>query len=231
LKPTDLEAVLQNTADDLGATGWDTSYGFGRINAARAVAMAANSRPSDTQAPTATITSPAAGSTVKDQVGVNVTALDNFGVTRVELYVNGSLVATDPVSPYQLTWNSSGSAGKTVTLSARAYDAVGNVGTSGSVSVKVAAAADAEPPKVAITSPAAGATVTGSVTLRASATDNVGVTSVSLYVDGKLKCSGAPTVSCSWNTRTASRGTHTVSATARDAAGNTASSSVSVTKR
>ncbi len=231
LKPTDLEAILQNTADDLGSAGWDSYYGFGRINAARAVAMAANSQPSDTQAPTVSVKSPAAGSTVKDGVAIDVSAQDNYRVARVELYVNGSLVTTDYVSPYQFIWDSSASAGKSVTLSARAYDEAGNVGTSSNVSVNVAAPADTQPPTVAITSPTAGATVTGTVTMKASATDNVKVNSVSLYLDGKLRCSSTSSVSCSWNTRYATRGSHTISATAKDSAGNTATTSVSVTKR
>lgn len=34
----DLEAVLRQTADDLGPTGWDPNFGWGRVNAWRAVA-------------------------------------------------------------------------------------------------------------------------------------------------------------------------------------------------
>jgi hypothetical protein len=73
--------------------------------------------------------------------------------------------------------------------------------------------------------------VTGTVTMKASATDNVKVSSVSLYLDGRLRCSSTSSVSCSWNTRYSSRGTHTISATAKDSAGNTATTSVSVTKK
>src|SRR5262245_16896717 len=45
---------------------------------------------------------------------------------------------------------------------------------------------DTTPPTASITSPAGGATVSGTVTVNASAGDNVGVTRVELRVDGTL---------------------------------------------
>src|SRR5439155_11239376 len=85
---------------------------------------------------------------------------------------------------------------------------------------------------VSITAPAAGASVAGTVTVSASATDNVGVVGVQFKLDGALlgvEDTVAP-YSISWNTTTASNGSHSVTAVARDAAGNTtASAAVSVT--
>ena len=229
LTPTDIEAILQNTADDLGTPGWDAYYGFGRINAAEAVKLAANSTPSDTEAPKATVTSPGAGSTVSGLVAVDVSGSDNYGVIKVELYANGKLVGTEMTSSYKFSWDTTGTANGSATLSAKAYDTAGNVGTSPSVTVTVSNGSDdTVAPQVTITSPSDGATVGGTVSLAASATDNDKVSMVSLYVDGKLMCSGAPSVSCSWNTRKASSGGHTVSATAKDAAENSATTSVSV---
>ena len=46
--------------------------------------------------------------------------------------------------------------------------------------------ADTADPSVSITAPADGATVAGSVALAASASDNIGVTSVEFRVDGTL---------------------------------------------
>ncbi len=37
MKATDVEKVLKNTADDLGAGGWDSQFGYGRVNAYRAL--------------------------------------------------------------------------------------------------------------------------------------------------------------------------------------------------
>src|SRR5438132_2849785 len=81
---------------------------------------------------------------------------------------------------------------------------------------------DATPPTVSITSPASGATVGGTTTVTASASDNVGVVGVQFLLDGaNLGAEDTATpYSMSWNTTTASNGSHTLSAVARDAAGN-----------
>ena len=61
-----------------------------------------------------------------------------------------------------------------------ARDAAGNTKTSANVSVTVDNAA----PTVAISAPANGATLSGTTTLTATASDNVGVQSVQFQVDG-----------------------------------------------
>ena len=74
-----------------------------------------------------------------------------------------------------------------------------------------------------------GATVSGTVTLTATAADNVGVAGVQFLVDSAALGAEDTTApySVSWNTTTA--GPHTLTAQARDAAGNTTSASVTVT--
>src|SRR5207237_654674 len=92
------------------------------------------------------------------------------------------------------------------------------------------APADTTPPTVSMTAPAAGATIAGTVTVSASATDNVGVAGVQFILDGvnlRAEVTAAP-YAISWNTTTASDGAHTLTAVARDAAGNTASTAVSL---
>jgi hypothetical protein len=92
-------------------------------------------------------------------------------------------------------------------------------------------ATDTTPPTVSITSPAAGATVSGTVTLAASAADNVGVSRVEFLVDAVLLATDttAP-YSVSWNTTTATNAAHSLMARAFDAANNQATSAaVSVT--
>ena len=42
LTPAQVREVLQSTADDLGAPGWDTSFGAGRLNALKAVSLVAS---------------------------------------------------------------------------------------------------------------------------------------------------------------------------------------------
>src|SRR5438874_1807547 len=87
-------------------------------------------------------------------------------------------------------------------------------------------------PTVAMTSPASGATVTGSVTVSANASDNVAVVGVQFQLDGAALGAEDTTApyAVTWNAATATIGTHTLRAVARDAANNTGTSaSVSVT--
>jgi fibronectin type 3 domain-containing protein len=92
---------------------------------------------------------------------------------------------------------------------------------------------DIIPPTVSITSPTNGATVTGIVTLAASASDNVGVVGVQFKVDGSNLGAEVttPPYSVTWDTSVLAAGTsHTLAAVARDAAANTSiSSPVTVT--
>jgi len=115
----------------------------------------------------------------------------------------------------------------------KSRDAAGNLATSADVTFTTAAPlGDTTPPTVSITAPADGATVAGTVTVSASATDNVGVVGVQFKLDGVnlgAEITKAP-YTLAWITSTASQGKHTLTAVARDAAGNTAtSSSVTVT--
>jgi hypothetical protein len=83
---------------------------------------------------------------------------------------------------------------------------------------------DTTPPTVAMTAPASGATVSGTVTVSANASDNVGVASVQFTLDG-ANLGAALTASpyqVAWDTTTASNAAHMLSAVAKDAAGNAA---------
>jgi serine protease len=91
----------------------------------------------DTTPPTTSITAPAAGSTVSGTVTVTATATDNVGVTKIELYVDGTLLASGTASPFSASWNTTGAANGTHSLTSKAYDAAANVGTSSAVSVTV----------------------------------------------------------------------------------------------
>ena len=92
----------------------------------------------DTTPPTAAITSPTAGSTVSGTVSVRVTASDDVGVTRVEVRVDGAAVGSDSTAPYAVDVDSGALANGAHTLSAAAFDAAGNAGTSAAVPMSVA---------------------------------------------------------------------------------------------
>ncbi|MBK4735919.1 S8 family serine peptidase [Noviherbaspirillum pedocola] len=231
-----VQNILQSTAVDLGAAGKDIYYGYGRVNAAAAVQAALASPVADTTAPTASITSPGAGSSVSGVVPVSVSAADNVGVTSVQLTVNGTAVATSTSAPFSFSWDSTGVANGSATLVAYAYDAAGNKGASSSVTVNVAnattmVAKDTTPPVVSIVNPVPGM-VSGTVSVNTNASDNNGTAGISqwIYIDGALKAQGTgATLSYSWNTRKVTSGTHTIQAVAKDAAGNQSSTSVQVT--
>jgi bacterial leucyl aminopeptidase len=81
---------------------------------------------------------------------------------------------------------------------------------------------DTTPPTVSLTAPAAGATVTGTTSITATASDNVGVSKVEFLVDGALKgASVSSPYSLAWDSRTVANGSHTVAAKAYDSSGNT----------
>jgi hypothetical protein len=83
---------------------------------------------------------------------------------------------------------------------------------------------DVTAPTVSLTAPAANATIAGTVTVSASASDNVGVASVQFLLDGTNLGTADSTspYSVSWNTTTATNGTHRLQARATDISGNTA---------
>jgi len=88
---------------------------------------------------------------------------------------------------------------------------------------------DVTPPTVSLTAPANGATVTGTISILATATDNVGVSRVEFYVDDVLI--GSDTTSpygATWNSSGVSNGAHTLKAIAFDAGGLANESAVSV---
>jgi hypothetical protein len=238
ISPSQVESTLKSTAVDLGTAGYDQYHGYGRVNAASAVQAAAQTRVSDTQPPTAAISSPGGGSKVQGLVPVNVSASDNVGVSRVELLVNGALLATDTTSPYGFSWDTTKLADGNANLVARAFDAAGNSTSSTSVGVTIANAvaaatpvADTTPPTVTISNPPNGSRVNGFVTVNVSSADNTGVASLSLSIDGSVKFTGnVASTSYKWNTKSTKVGSHTISAVATDRAGNRTTQTIQVTK-
>ncbi len=190
--------------------------------------------PPDSTPPTVSVSSPAGGASVQGTIPVNATAADNVAVAGVQFTLDGAnLGAEDTSAPYSVSWNTTTATNGTHVLRAIARDAATNSTTSTPVSVTVAnPVPDTTPPTVSVSSPAEGATVLGSVPVNASASDNVGVTSVQFTLDGAnlgAADTSAP-YSVSWNTATAANGAHVLRAIARDAATNsTTSAPVNVT--
>ena len=97
-----------------------------------------------------------------------------------------------------------------------------NSGTTDPTPASQAFTIDTIRPQVSLSSPVAGATVAGSITVGATATDAGGVTGAKWFVDSVEVASdydGAPW-SRSWNSASVPDGSHSVHAKARDPAGN-----------
>jgi hypothetical protein len=201
------------------------------VDVARAVSLASGSAPADVTPPTVTFTSPANGAIVSGSLSITVSAVDNAAMNSVTLRIDGVAAGTDTAAPYTFTWNTSTVANGTHTFIATALDASGN-SSSATLSVLVSNVVDTAPPTVKITAPGDGSKVTSNVSVSVSTSDNVAVTKVELYVDGRLQAvSTSGPFTTKWNTAKAAKGSHTLLCKAYDAAGNTGSSqSVSVMK-
>jgi len=189
----------------------------------------------DTSVPVTTIISPTNGQTVSGTQSVNATATDNNTVSRVELSLDGVVIGSKTTSPYTFFWNTTLATNGSHSLQTKAYDAAGNIGSSTVVTVNVAnATPDTVAPNVSITTPVNGGTVAkrATVTVAATATDNVGVTRVNFFVNGVTLCSdtSAP-YSCSWKVPNQGGKTYKVMAYAYDQANNVGSSEVTVTSK
>ena len=216
---------IETTADQISGTG--TYWQYGRINAYKAVTTPPPPPP-DFLLPSTSITSPAAGSTVSGIIDIQASASDNVGVVKVEFYRDGILHATDLTAPFVASWDTKTVSDGTHSLFSKAYDSAGNVGTSATISVSVSnPVPDTTAPQTAITSPISGSVVSGNVTIQASASDNVSVSSVSFLVDGVflIEDTQAP-YEMVWDTTKETNFSHTLQTKAVDPSNNVGQSSV-----
>jgi uncharacterized membrane protein len=128
----------------------------------------------------------------------------------------------------QVTYNAGANAGHSVTLTLTSHD--DNFGADPTYTwyddvVVTSGPPDTTPPTTSITSPANNATVSGTITVTASASDNVGVVKVEFYIDSVLKSTSTTSpYTFSWNTTTVANGAHTIFSKAYDAANNVGTS-------
>jgi hypothetical protein len=170
------------------------------------------------------ITSPESGSTVSASVAVraSVTLIGSVTVAGVQFKLDGAnLGAEDTSAPYEVSWDTTAAENGSHVLTAVARDVLGLTWTSDPVSVTVSNGL----PTVTIDSPQPGSTVAGTITITASASAEAGVIGVEFRIDDAsgVEDTTAP-YAVSWNTTSSSNGSHTLTAIARDAAGNRATS-------
>jgi len=237
LTPNQIEQILETSAVDLGEPGYDYHYGWGRINATKALekSITFNSNPEkptpDTNPPTVKITYPADGATVSGKITVKVYAIDDKAVSKVELYKDNKLFATKTSSPYEFIWDTTTEPNGPHTLKAKAYDTSNNTAESNLIKVNVNnPTLDKSPPTLKILSPRNRALVSGTTQIKVTASDDTGIAKIEIYIDNNLVATGTATetLSFQWNTKTAKNGWHTITAKAYDLTGKTTTATISV---
>ena len=187
---------------------------------------AARSATVDNTAPVVSISQPADGATVAGPVNI-VAAVTDTSAVSVEFLIDGTVINTDSVGPsYDTTWDSTTVADGPVSISARATDAAGNVTTSAAVAVTVQnITPDTTPPTVGLTAPADGTTIAGTVTISATASDDVAVASVDFLVGATVV--GTDTTapySIAWDSTSVPDGAVSITARATDTSTNATTS-------
>jgi len=235
LTPDQYESLLKTSADNISGGALPNPYfGWGRVNAANAVASAKQYVAVDTTPPTTVVVSPANGSTVAGTQVVSVSAQDSVGVAKVELYANNQLVGTSTTGPsYQFAWDTTKMADGNVPVYTFAYDSAGNRGASSINTVKVSntpPVADTTPPTVSITNPLSGAKLSGNTSITVKAADNVALKQVQLFIDGReVTTTNTGSLSYTWKKPLLTVGTHTITSIATDTSNWTKQVAISVT--
>ncbi|HST68376.1 MAG TPA: Ig-like domain-containing protein [Solirubrobacterales bacterium] len=212
-------------------------------------------RTTDVTPPSVAWKTPTAGVTVKEMVSgssCEAGASDDRGVVRVVMKVDGVTLNTESDAPWNCVFDSRKVSDGAHTLTATAYDAAGNSRTA-SVTVNVdnvpaptptpepepepeptptPTPGDTTAPSVAWLVPTAGATVSGAISgasCEAKASDDVAVDRVVMKVDGAvLNTESDGPWNCKFDSTLVGNGSHTLTATAYDAAGNSSTASVTV---
>jgi hypothetical protein len=178
----------------------------------------------DTTPPTVAITSPSSGDTLRGEVTVTATAMDDKAVERVEIWRPGKLLASLSSPPWSVVWNTATVPDGQYALTANAFDAAGNQGKSFGVGVKVHNV-DLAPPSVELVEPVALARVQGEVLLVASAADDFGVTQLEFFADDvPLGLLAWPASTLAWDSTAVPNGPVGLRVRALDAAGHAGTS-------
>jgi hypothetical protein len=167
------------------------------------------------------------GTVVSGTVPLTVAGFDAVsGVDRFELYDGPLLIASGPGVPQLYIWNTASVAAGPHELKLLVWDKAGNISQPALLSLSVFH--DTVPPMVAITSPSAGAGVSGVVQVGIAVSDDVAASRAELYDGTQLVWTiFGPPASMDvmlWDTMNAAAGPHTLTVKAYDSSGNSATS-------
>src|SRR5438034_618448 len=178
----------------------------------------------DNVAPTVTINQAAAQADPTNAAPINFTVVFSepvSGFTGTDVTIGGTAGGTKTVtvsggpSTYTVAVSGMTSSGTVIASLAAGVvqDAAGNTNTA-STSTDNSVSFDATGPTVSISSPASGASVSGTLSVTASASDNTGVAGVQFLLDGVNAGAAVttPPYSIAWHTTGASNGAHTLTA-------------------
>ena len=203
-------AIVARAYDDIGVAA---------TSAAAYIQVLASPR-----VPSVVLTAPTPGATIPSGTPLEMaaTALAPDGaIGRVDFYAGSALLGSSPTEPYQFTLANPSAGAQSLT--ARAYDLQGNVGTSSAVGVTVV---NNRPPTVTLTSPGNGAqfTAPATIALAATASDPDGTVAKIEFFAGTTMVATAASApyNASWNN--AAAGSYTLTAVATDNLGATATS-------
>ncbi|MBD3407962.1 MAG: S8 family serine peptidase [Candidatus Lokiarchaeota archaeon] len=140
LTPSEVRDILHTTSVDLGSTGWDSTFGYGLVDAEMAVEEAdSGGTPSD-ENPTVTIEDPTNGETVSDTKRVYISASDDNGVSKVELNIDSGtwidITNNFDGTYYYYDWDTTQESDGSHNINARATDTASQTDTD-SISVTV----------------------------------------------------------------------------------------------
>ena len=229
LTPAQALGILKSSATDLGPAGWDIRFGAGMVDAEKAVAMANGQSTADTNGPAVSVVSPTSGTKLKGAFAASASVTDAAGsVESVTFKIGSTQVCHFVAAPYSCSIDSTAYPDGASQFIVVAVDDSGNTTTT-PIAI-IIENADITKPAVSITSPAAGSTVSGTISIAFAASDAVGVTGITVTAGSTAVCSVAGNAtSCSWDTTKIANGLVPVTVTARDAAGNTQAATTSVT--
>ncbi len=182
---TQIEQALINGAVDLGDPGYDIYYGYGRVDALGAM-LAMEDPIIDTTPPQVSINSPSNNAVIQNDIEIEVGASDNYGIDKVELYVDGNLYGSSfsqTNGVYIYYWDLTNYNNGAHELMAKAYDNYENTNTD-TISVNVEK--DNISPTIQITSPVDGSVI-DSRFLYVITEASQNTASVDFYIDGAYK--------------------------------------------
>jgi len=185
----------------------------------------------DTTAPAASIHTPSSGATLTGPDVIGVQASDNVGVLRVGFYLNDQCIGVDSngFDGYTCEFDFGRKSAGQYTLKVIAEDVSGNTGQA---EVEINISSSGVTPAVAITSPANGASLEGTVSVTGTCGDDSLVTGVFVLADG-IPVGEAQVAGGAWtfnlDTSLLANGPHTLSAMVMDEDQNTFEQGIGVT--